>query len=96
MDSSYLGFETPVKRFISSKDIVKLDKNQCVSKRFSPTKEMQSLLVGLRRIHKYQFHTEVKLIDLKSMNILTFDLVRSIRDFFLLDSPDIPDIIQDF
>ena len=92
MDSSLCVIETPQKTFIS----VKTSKTKVSSKhsdRFSPSSSLLHLMDNVARVHSFQFHIEVSLIELSSLNFLSRKLTKSLEDFFKNEDPDIPDVI---
>ena len=95
MNSSFLNIKTPQKILISSKENVYIDSSvKNIKDRVSPSQEMKRLLEGLNRVHYFQFHKEVALVDLKEMSFFTSKLNKKLGHFFNFESPDIPDLIH--
>ena len=95
MNSSFLNIKTPQKLSISIKEKVYLDSSEKSDKgRFSPSEKMKRLLEGLNRVHYFQFHKKVALVDLKEIPLFTRKLNNDLGHFFQAESPDIPDLIH--
>ena len=92
MNSSMCVFETPKKKFISTKPPVTPPVISNVD-RFSPSRSILNLMDNARRIHEYEFHIEVNFTDLSEMSFLTRKLVKTLSDYFMIEAPDVPDII---
>merc|ERR1719427_2093991 len=92
MNSSMCVFETPKKNFISTKPPVTPPSLVNVD-RFSPSQSILSLMENTRHIHEFEFHTEVNFTDLSEMTFLTRKLAKTLSDYFMIEAPDIPDII---
>ena len=95
IDSSFCNVKTPQKKFISSKEVVPINIADKSDKgRFSPSKDMMKLLEGLDRVHLFQFHKEVVLVELTEMPFLSVKVTKDLGEFFRRESPDIPDVIH--
>ena len=94
MNSSFLAMETPQKKIISSKVTTTVELGSRDRGRFSPSRDMMNFLKGLYRVHNFQFHLEISLVDLKDMHILTKKLTKEVGDYFNRDTPDIPDVVH--
>ena len=95
INSSYCNVKTPQKKFISSKEVVPINIADKSDKgRFSPSKDMMKLLEGLDRVHLFQFHKEVVLVELTEMPFLSVKVTKDLGEFFRRESPDIPDVIH--
>ena len=92
MNSSMCVVETPKKRFISVKSC-KSPLSVLKTHRFSPSKHLLSLMINVDRIHKFQYHIEVAFTDLRELHFMTRSMVNSVTDFFISESPDIPDFL---
>ena len=94
MNSSFLAIHTPQKKLISSKSSTPLESCKSDFGRFSPSRDMIKLLQGLNRVHQFQYHKEVSMVDMKDMKILTKILTTEVGKCFNSESPDVPDIVQ--
>ena len=94
MNSSFLAMETPQKKLISSKVTTTVELGSSDRGRFSPSRDMMNFLKGLYRVHNFQFHLEISLVDLKDMHILTKKLTKEVGDYFNRETPDIPDVVH--
>ena len=92
MNSSLLVVETPQKRTISSKKDTAVDQCRNGPKRFSPSKDISKVLIGLKRVHHFQYHREVSLVDMKNMSCLTQKLTEDVGNYFQSEVPDIPEL----
>ena len=93
VNSSLLVVATPQKKTISSKKVTVVDVCKIGPIRFSPSNDVIKVLMGLSRVHDFQFHREVSLVDMKKMSCLTKKVTEDIGQFFNSEVPDIPEVI---
>ena len=92
MNSSLLVVETPKKRTISSKKDTAVECRNGL-KRVSPSRDIIKILKGLERLHRFQYHWEVSLVDMKKMSCLSKKLTEDLGFYFQSETPDIPEVI---